>query len=159
MKVQKKQLLESVPALERLKNEKLPIKTAFKIVKILKVVRETAELMRESFNDPDVRTFETKRLEILRKYSRKNEKGEPIVRPNGELELEPESMDSVKKEIDQLLEEMPGIQEKVADFYTQLDSFMAEEIDVDIEQVPISDLEGLSITSSDLELISYAIAT
>ena len=159
MKIKRKQVLDSVRILERIKSEKLPIRTSFKLVKIIRTLREEAEAIQEAImaND-EIRNFEAKRMEILRKYARKDQDGNPITLPNGLVDIPPEDMPKVDEEMKKLNEEYPDVTpDKIADFYNQLNSLLEEEIEKEIEPIPIEEFESITITPADLDVISFII--
>jgi len=157
MKLKRRTVMDSLPILEKLKKQNLNIKTAFKIVKVSKIISNEVEALRETFQmDSEMRNYETERLELLKKYAKLDENGNLIVRGNT-VELDASRLLELEEEMKKLNEAHPGINEKIQTYYNDLNDLLDQEIDLDIETISLDDLKDVSIAPSDLDVISFLI--
>jgi len=157
MKLKRRTVMDSLSILEKLKKQNLNIKTAFKIVKVSKIISNEVEALRETFQmDSEMRNYETERLELLKKYAKLDENGNLIVRGNT-VELDASRLLELEEEMKKLNEAHPGINEKIQTYYNDLNDLLDQEIDLDIETISLDDLKDVSIAPSDLDVISFLI--
>ena len=117
MKIKVLELVNMKPSLQKLIAQDLPIKTAFKISKIIKVL------------DPEYAIFEENKTKIFKKYGE-----EQIDRT---IRIKPENMEVFTTEFNELL----GI-----------------ELEVNVEQIPVVELETIKLSVIDLNSLDLLLA-
>lgn len=157
-KVKRRFILDSVPVLNKLKEQTLSVKTAFKICKLKKLFEDQLNIFREAMVMPeDVRELEVKKLEILRDCAKKDSNGNPIVHGTS-FEMDPEKSAEFNRRITELLTQNPEASSKLEKYYAEMNDFLEEEIEIDFDPIPLEELSELKIAPSDLEIIMFCIS-
>lgn len=84
--------------IEAIKNQKLPIKTSFKIAKLQKALEVESEFYQKNFR------------EIILKHSEKDAEGNPVVLENGNIQLLKEHEEECAKEMSELFNTQTDIE-------------------------------------------------
>jgi hypothetical protein len=106
-------------ALDKLYSQQLPIKTAFKLKGIIKVIRE------------EYAKYEEVRNNALKKYGKKDDKGELVVDSKNKVQFENDSYEEFLKEFNELTS-----------------------LDINIDQIKLSELGDASLSTQDLEILN-----
>lgn len=106
-------------ALDRLYSEQLPVKTAFKLKGIIKVIRE------------EYAKYEEVRNAALKKYGKKDDSGELVIDSKNKVQFEDDNYKEFLKEFNELTS-----------------------LDVNIDQIKLSELGNANISTQDLEVLN-----
>ena len=87
-----KELINGSETLKNLSQKPLKARTAYAVGKILKSV------------DVEISSFNDARMDLIRKYSEKDENGEVITDENNNVHIEPEHLKDFNKELQDLLD-------------------------------------------------------
>ena len=93
--------------------------------------------------------YDKKRVEIVKKYAKKDEKGKFII-VNNQYEIE--NLEEFEKEFEDLQEKHSEVLEKRADQLKEVDNLLDKEVDITLHKVNIKDIPQ-SITTKQLESI------
>lgn len=140
--MKKRELLEFNKALQNYNKVSGFVKFSHAVNRNKRLIKDEVESITES-----IKEYEEKRTEIVIKYAEKDEKGNLVI--NGDnVKILPKNVEPLNKEIKELNES----------YKKQLDEFntiLEEDIEIEFYKVDIEYLEGLDITTEELDRIEY----
>lgn len=92
MKLTNQELLNSIPTLQKLSQEQLPIKISYTISKNIKAIEE------------ELKIYEEERQKLIKKYAELDKEGKPKVNDNGNYVIKQENQLDFNKEVLELLD-------------------------------------------------------
>lgn len=124
MKLSNERLINDASKLAQLSQKKLPIKASYAIAKNISKI------------ESELKIYNREREKLIDKYSKKDEKGNPVADEAGQIVF----CEGCKEQWDKDIKEL-----------------LAIENDIDIHKFPIAALEGYDMTPAELMLIDYMI--
>ena len=91
MKITNQVLLNSIPTLQKLSKEQLPIKVSYTISKNIKAIEE------------ELKIYEEERRKLIKKYAELDKEGKPKVNDNGNYVIKQENQLDFNKEVLELM--------------------------------------------------------
>ncbi|HLR35958.1 MAG TPA: hypothetical protein VK071_11615 [Tissierellales bacterium] len=91
MKLTNQELLNSIPTLQELSKEQLPIKISYTISKNIKIIEE------------ELKIYEEERQKLIKKHAELDKEGKPKVNDNGNYIIKQENQLDFNKEVLELL--------------------------------------------------------
>lgn len=135
--MQNKKLVELYQGLNSVKDLK-GVKFAYGIVKNINIIKSEIEAFQESINPTkEFMAFENGRIELAKKHSKKDDKGNPVIADN---QYEVEDKDKFEESFLELREkhkEAIDKREKQAEEYNKL---LAEESKIELHKIKMSDV-------------------
>jgi hypothetical protein len=159
IKIKRGKLLSSKDNLENLSKTKNK-KFAIKLYKILQKIEQEREMITKiTENDVEFKTlvqnFNNERVEILKNFSKKNEKGEPVIENNSFTFENDEIKAKAIAEVSELLkkEEYKNLESEEEKQRKEIEEILDEEIEINIDIITEEELpDGISM--EEIKLIS-----
>ena len=159
MEIRRSDLVVLFNTLNKLSEEKLPIKVAYKLAKVKKQLEDEVktyeELKAKAVNL--ISEFEAKRMALVNKYAKKDEDGNVITEGNSVV-IEPSKQREFEQKIKDLKEEYKDQLSEFEKLWNEYIQFMDEVTNLDLITFSIDEFpEDLPITIQEMEYLSLLI--
>ena len=157
MKITREKLFKLNNLLKAFKNVK-STKFAYIVVRNTKIIDEEVEVVKGLITLPPEHKsneFETKRIELVKKWANKDEKGELVV-VDGHYDVSEESLEGFNKDFAELTTEYAEALAEVEANNTKLQELLKEEIDVELRTIKEENLPD-DLSAEELDVLETII--
>ena len=156
MKISRKLIGPVYHLLDSVKNIKCEIRTAYNITKNKKVLFSEIEAIQEASKPTGIiAEYERERLDLCRKYCEKDSNNRPVVN-NNSFVFSDENRVHLDEDMKPILEKFPNIQESLFAHDEMVQTFMNDEVELDLILFKLDSLPNDSFTVEQIELLSNA---
>ena len=158
MKIKREKLFKLNNLLKALKNVK-STKFAYIVVRNTKIIDDEVEVVKGLVKLPDdhkSNEFETKRIELVKKWAKKDEKGELIV-ISGHYDISEESLEGFNKDFNELTVEYTDALAEVEATNDKLRELLDEEIEIEIKTIKEENLPD-NLSAEELDVLEVIVS-
>lgn len=140
-KEKKNEMVNLYGVLKEVENEKASIRFSYAAAKNIKAIEVEVNALQKIIQTPveGGEEYEKERLEVLKKYAEKDEKGKPILY-NNQYKILPENMDHFNAEMKQLEEKHKDAIDRLKERNKELEKLLQEEIEIPLQMVTLDEL-------------------
>jgi hypothetical protein len=157
MKIQREKLFKFNNLLKALKNVK-STKFAYIVVKNTKIIDDELEIVKGLVKLPDDHKsveFETKRMELVKKWAKKDENGNLVVVGNN-YDVTDEALEGFNADFNALTIEYADALAEVEANNTKLQDLLVEEVDVDLKTIKEENLPD-NLSAEELDVLDVIV--